>query len=336
MFRVLDQGDGQQDLSMVADSGWSKYGPRLLYQYITSFLCRMQRLVNESADLDLEAISGDGGLSPYSLNEFHDLLAKEYGSVLTNGDSTQKAVVYHTTPAKRIRNVGWYHVFEYNCHPIATIPDPIQNQMEVAPKSPNSTADRFWCNICSTYADGFSLSIGHVLLGKLILTHFPDVLQNGYISAVKVQELQKKNISNDYTLEFLFPDFRQFAGYVRNCVKKTLKWRFLSQTSGSEKHILLRKKEICSNFQMECTDEGLNADLQDAIQHAINERNLRTLISVGFQGMNSEYILFLHGLHIFFIQQRAVLCRTGMKTQEATAHLRKLWFSEDYVLPDSI
>jgi len=323
----------QVDLCKVADSGWRKYGPGMLYTYITSFLLRMQRLVNESADLDLEAISGDGAHTPYSLNEFHDLLAEEYGSVLTNGDSTQKAVVYHTTPSKRIRHVGWYHVFDYNSHPIASIPDPLQQNVPEVAQRPT---DCFWSVICSTFVDGLQISIGHVLVGKLLLTHFPNVLQTGTITQNEMLQLHKKDISNFHTLEYLFPDYKWLQTFVKNCLVRTLKWKFLLTPSHPEREVILQKKEICSNFQMECIDEGLDPELQQTIQDAINERKLESLISTGSRGMNSDYILFLHGLRISYHEMCAVLCSRGMKGRAATSEIKKRWFSEDYILPDNI
>jgi hypothetical protein len=335
LFRVQD---GQVDLSMVADSGWRKYGPGMLYKYITSFLLQMQRLVNESADSNLEEISGDGGHAPYSINEFHDTLAKEYGRVLTNEDSTQSAVVYHTTPSRRNRNVGWYHVFEYNSHPIATIPDPIQNQPEVE-QSTRAPPDCFWGDICTADVDGERISIAHILIGKLILTHFfPIINQKGKtLSKPDVEQLYQKKIGNNLTLDFLFPDFQRFQTFLKNCFRNNLTWKLLPFQSDtpnleSQQH----RKEICSNFQMECIDEGLDPELEDNIQQAINEKKLPRLISLGSRGMNSDYILFFHGLHIYYTQQCAELCCEGRGGRQATSDLKKLWFNEGYVLPDSI
>jgi hypothetical protein len=335
LFRV--HGDGQVDLSMVADSGWRKYGPGMLYKYITDFLLQMQRLLNESADFDLEEISGDGGHAPYSLNEFHDFLAKEYGRVLTNEDSTQNAVVYHTTVSRRNRNVGWYHVFEYNSHPIATIPDPIQNQPEVE-ESTRAPPDCFWWDICSTHVNGLRISVAHVLVGKLILTHFPKILQDKIsLSPKDIKQLQTKKISNNLTLQYLFPDSRHFHDFVRNCLRSTLKWKLLPFDSNlPDFHELELKKEICSNFQMECSDEGLDQALELNIQEAINERKLPRIISVGSRGMNSDYILFLQSLHLCYKEQCAELCSQGIGSRQASSDIKKQWLNENYEIPDSI
>lgn len=339
LFRVPSQGDVEEDWSTVVDSGWRKYGPRRLYNYITDFLRQMQRLVNESDD---SAPISQGNLdhAPFSLNEFHHFLAQQYGKVLTSGDSTQTPVVYHTTHSKRNRNIGWYHSFEYDSSPMETIPDPSQNQPEVV-QGTKPPPDRFWCDICSTDTDGYHMSIGHILVGKLVLTHFPQLVgRQGSISAREIRELHKTRISNEHTLEYLFPDARRFATFVKNCLSKTLKWRLhpFEPSDASENQKLQHKYEVCSKFQIECTPGGLDPELAGAIQSALNERKLKNILSVGWQGVNTECIFFLHGLHIFYQQECAGLCERneGMSSQKAASELQKLWGSENYVLNDSI
>jgi hypothetical protein len=138
-------------------------------------------------------------------------------------------------------------------------------------------------------------------------------------------------------LDFLFPDFQRFQIFVRNCLRNTLKWYLHPFQYGiPDYESQVRRIEICSNFQMECIDEGLDPVLEENIHFAINEKKLPRLISLGSRGMNSDYILFFHGLHIYYTQQCAELCCEGRSGRKATSDLKKLWFNEGYVLPDSI
>jgi hypothetical protein len=330
----------------VKDAAWKNYVPGLSYEYIvTSFLLPMEKLFNKTPNLDLEGIiSGDRGHVPYSLEEFHDLFAEQYEMVLTNGDSTQKAVVFHTTTSKRNRNVGWYHVYEYNRHPIADIPDPIQDPQHNAQVRRNQKPDCFWTGICTPLVDYFSMSIGHILVGKLVLKHFPNVLGSSYASLLKDEEIRMlhgKQISNSYTLEYLFPDYKQFRTFVRNCLKKTLKWHLFPFTTTSDVQDSFRLKcmhVICSQLQLECFEGGLDLTLVETIEASIVGRKLGNLLLVGCTAMNSNYILFLKGLHTFYLQWCAELCglNPGWSTQAATKELRKQWFDKAYLLPESL
>jgi hypothetical protein len=130
LLRVIPN-EIRQEFASLGDAGWRLYEPGLFYEHIlNTFLLPMRRLVVESNELDLEAITGTRGYEPYSTEEFHDLFAEAYEHVLTNGDPSKNAVVFHTTRSKRIRkdNIGWYHPFKYNRHGIGNIPDIIQNE----------------------------------------------------------------------------------------------------------------------------------------------------------------------------------------------------------------
>jgi len=316
------------------DRGWRNYGPAMLYKYMTSFLLRMQSFINESADSDSR--SSDIGDAPYSLNEFHRLFAEEYGSVITDGDVTQKAVVYHTTPSKRTRNVGWYHVFEYNSNPIDTRPDPEQNSPALAR---STTRDDFWCGICTAVGDSVSICIGHVLVGKLVLTHFPDILGSSKLLGIEnIRSLHGMKISKEHKMEVLFPDFDRFKDFVKNCLKKTLKWNkhpFAIGFSDAARQKLLCQYELCSNFEIENSDGSLDPALQQSIATALSQRNLESILSTGLRGMNSDYIDFLLELRVYYDQQYLALCANdeNLSSQKATILLRNNWMKADFFLP---
>jgi hypothetical protein len=120
-------------------------------------------------------------------------------------------------------------------------------------------------------------------------------------------------------------------------LRSTLKWKLLPFDSNlPDFHELELKKEICSNFQMECSDEGLDQALELNIQEAINERKLPRIISLGSRGMNSDYILFLQSLHLCYKEQCAELCSQGISGRQASSDIKKQWLNENYEIPDSI
>jgi hypothetical protein len=120
-------------------------------------------------------------------------------------------------------------------------------------------------------------------------------------------------------------------------LRSTLKWKLLPFDSNlPDFHELELKKEICSNFQMECSDEGLDQALELNIQEAINERKLPRIISLGSRGMNSDYILFLQSLHLCYKEQCAELCSQGIGSRQASSDIKKQWLNENYEIPDSI
>ena len=87
---------------------------------------------------------------------------------------------------------------------------------------------------------------------------------------------------------------------------------------------------------MECSDEGLDQALELNIEEAINERKLPRLISLGLQGMNSEYILFLQSLYLYYKEKCAELCSQGIGSRQVSSDLKNLWLNDNYEIPDSI
>jgi hypothetical protein len=359
LFRVLPNVT-RHDLGTLNDAGWRKYVPGLGYDHIiSSFLLPMHRLVVESTDLDLQAISGNRGFAPYSVEEFHDIFAEQFERVLTNGNESQRALVFHTTPSYRTRNVGWYHPFGYHRHTIANIPDPLQNAALAT--DANTYADCFWTGLCKVTVivtlaapdNGVpqanrndhvvNMSIGHILVGKMILKHFGSLLgtRGVILSRKDVKKMHVMKISTNHTLKDLWPDYQRFYNFVRNCMRSNLKWDLHPFTSGSlneNQRIQQRCKfQLCSDYKIQGVEEGLSEQLGESINMAITDRKLDPILEVGAKGMNSQYVNFLLGLRDLYDERCAELCGVGGRScQRVTSDLCSLWRNGVNILPESM
>lgn len=236
--RVQSLSATVQSMANNRDGGWKTYVPRLLYEHIVSdFIQPMQRHLENATNVNMESIRSNRGKEPYSLEEFHDIIAHEYDYVLTSANPSEKAIVYHTTPSNRNRNVGWYHVYEYHMLTVETIPDPVANEAHQEQRTA-TYRDYFWTGLCSL--DLFSndvsvrISVGHLLVGKLVLTMFPsgDGPLKSSLSVPERRQLYSAQISEDHTMSDLWPNFDQFVNFVKNCLQKTLKWKLHPFTPG--------------------------------------------------------------------------------------------------------
>jgi hypothetical protein len=338
-----------QSMSPIRDAGWKTYVPRLLYEHIvTTLILPMQRLLENATDVDIQSITGVRGYGPYTLEEFHDIIALQYQCMLTNGDTSQKAIVYHTTLSNRNRNVGWYHIYEYNMHPIEVVPDPIQNEGNGEQRS---FGDYFWSGIC--YHDDMvnipgrelpacvRLSIGHILVGKLVLTHYGHHLgrMESRLTVEEVTFLHGHRISEHHTMKDLWPDSKQFSDFVKNCMKNTLKWEKypftnVSGLSGKQRSELIAKHEVCHRYKVHGIDQGIDDQLKESITAAMMEKKFLPLLDLASKGMNSEIAFFLMATHDFLNEQCVQLCNEAMSSQKVASDLRKLWCGQNYILSD--
>lgn len=361
LFRVLAD-KSWQPMGTLTDAGWRSYVPCWVYEYIVkSFLLPMSRLFQESDNEVLLSQRNPRGHLPFSLDEFHDIIAEEYVKFLNNGDMTKRAIVYHTTPSKRNRNVGWYHKFEYSSHPIPIIPDPQQQNQESA-QTNKKQPDYFWPGLCKIVvsvpvpaptgvagvevAQGninvyLTMSVGHILIGKMVVTHFPNVL--GTMKAMlghgnDLKRLYDMKITNDHSVADLWPKYDHFVHYVKNCMKKTLKWElypFTSDSLSQEARLqLLAKYEVCRRYKVEGNQDVIEQQLLDEIRNAMTARKLIPLLTLGSQVMNCDLALFLIAIREYNDQKCAQLCTITNSSQKVTSSIRKEWTKHDGVIPE--
>lgn len=330
--------------------------PGLAYQHIvTTFVVPMTKRVEESRHLDVGAILGPRGFPPWSLEEFHDVIGFQYDSFLKNGDPNPslKAVVYHTTVSSRNRRPGWYHVFEYNAHTIFDIPTLVENaDTQTELKKP---ADYFWPGLCkirvtvplSSPPDVASLgarvrdidiSIGHLLIGKMILTYYQSLLGTPKVilSPNELKTLHGKKISTHHSLHDLWPDFIQFSNFVKNCMKNTFKWQEhpFDRLKEEERMVLEFKYQMCVSYQIEGISSGFNDQLKQQMNQEISSRMLNPILVVGGQGLNSQYVDFLLELRVFYEKEISQNCNERCSSQKVTSILKKRLSKEGELLPE--
>ena len=341
-------------------SGWLTYVPRLVYEYIiTSFLLPMQNYLREAPDdLDLDSISSqDGGHAPYSLKEFQKCFAEEYSYLLTNGDPSKRAVVFHTTSTRRRKRVflGWFHVFDPNVHAIPIVSDLVHvvDQVTQSRRYPN----HFWPVICnatfpvtvtvpmngdtttvpmngdSTRDVLLEMSIGHIIVGKMLLIAHgekkktkndqKDVLgTKASFDVSLVTTMHGMVICNRVKMKDLWPDLNKFKEYVKNCWKKTLNWQSHpfegDGLSEDERWKLLARYQICDNYQIEMFDGGLEDALKDSISLAMEGRHFMTILQVLTRGLNYDLSYVLMSLQNHYDLECQRLCNSP--TEKITSH----------------
>jgi hypothetical protein len=353
LFRYLPAVKKQDDLHSLKDHGWRTYVPGLAYQYIvTTFVVPMRKRVEESPNLDVGSILGTNGFPPWSLEEFHDVIGSQYEFFLKNGDPNPalKAVVYHTTVSSRNRRPGWYHVFEYNAHTIADIPNMVENaDTQTELKKP---ADYFWPGLCKfrvtvplsdaawAGASGrdLDISIGHILIGKMILTYYESLLGTPKVilSPNELKTLHVKKISTNHSLLDLWPDFIQFSNFVRNCMKNTFKWQVhpFDGLKEEERIVLDFKYQMCVSYQIEGISGVVNDQLKQEMNQAISNRMLTPILVVGGQGMNSQYVKFLLELRVLYDKEISEKCNERCSSQKVTSILKKRLSKKGELLPE--
>lgn len=332
LFGVLKL-NGEPISPSLAKSGWLTYAPRLIYEFIVVALAQMEEGVR---DLQLdEGVNVDGimcpllRLFPYSLEEFNAVFADEYCNVLTNGDPSKRAIVFHTTPTRRRRSnfLGWYHLFDPKLRSIPVGPDPVQIAEQATPKHPN----KFWPVIClvsmdvsvvladhSTRDVRVEMSVGHIIVGKMMLVAHDEMKKtNNYqknisgpkstLDAALVRTMHGLTISNGVKMNDLWPDFRKFREYVKNCWNKTLNlpsYPFSGDGFKEDDRLkFLARYLLCKNYQIETIDDGLDDSLKDSIMSALEGRDLDTILQNSMKGLNFHMASFLLSMqHEYYLE----------------------------------
>jgi hypothetical protein len=300
----------------------------------------MGQLAIQSPDLMTDEVLGDGPYGPWTIEEFHGAFGFQYDLFLTNNLLGLRPVVYHTTVSNRNRNPGWYWEFKYNKRSIEEIAEPVATQDTSAEvKQP---ADYFWATLCEVKItdeerNSVSISIGHILVGKMILTHFKDLLgtNNVVLSPILMKQLYEKKISENHTLMDLWPDFDKFTNFVRSAMRKTFQWK--SHPFSAMNKILqtkfLQKHQICHLYQIEGIGQGVDDELEEQIDLVLKERKLMPILKVGALAMNSQYVDFLFELRELYDREIALKCNEQTGSQKVASALRKELCKAGVVLP---
>lgn len=78
--------------------GWKNDVPRHVYAHIVeSFLFVMQAEIEATPNYNAQQYTGPAGYAPFSVEEFNDIIAASYVHFVTNGEESEKPIVFHTT-----------------------------------------------------------------------------------------------------------------------------------------------------------------------------------------------------------------------------------------------
>jgi hypothetical protein len=94
----------------------------------------------------------------------------------------------------------------------------------------------------------------------------------------------------------LFPDYKSFQEFVKNCEKKVLqlrKYPYDDCINEDDRLKNLKKVQLCQNFQLGGVDDGVDEELKENITLTLRQGKLLPILSVGVSGMNEEYIEFM-------------------------------------------
>jgi hypothetical protein len=211
---------GVSDLLPKDDAkGWKNDVPRHVYAYIVeSFLFVIQDIIGQDTYSNQEEYLGESGYAPFSVDEFNDIIAQSYVVFVTNDVQGEEPIVFHTTEKKRNRNLGWYHVFEYNGTEVPSVP--IANMGDEATERIDHRIcpDNFWADVCKPLDSqgGCRISLRVMLVGHLLVTRYPKVFTGGTISKTDAKEIHQIQITPDHKVSDLFGDLVRFQENVRN------------------------------------------------------------------------------------------------------------------------
>jgi hypothetical protein len=308
--------------------GWLNDVPMHLYGFIVeSFLYVMQGVIGASLNYNAAEFTGEDGYAPFSVAEFNDIIGSTYTEFVTNGDSREKPIVFHTTQSNRNRNIGWYHVFVYNSREVPTIPLPSHGpsharRIAAGPNIGRSFRDDFWSGLCRAHhiPGGFQISLKAVLVGHLLVTNYLGMLGGGAnfrLTADMIKDLYNKEITPDHHLKDLVGDWTPFLQFVKNLLKAkaTLNFRDYPEYIGMQdrrKNDYLEKVRVCQQFQLDGgSGDGVDGELEESISSVIRSGKLVDILNVGIEGMNAEYVRFLINLQ----ERYAVLCEQAWELE---------------------
>lgn len=331
--------------------GWKNDVPRHVYVYIVdSFLFQIQEIIeSQGANYNAQDYMGDSGYSPFSVDEFNDIIAVTYVEFVTNGSGVgEEPIVYHTTERMRNRYLGWYHVFEYNGTEIMSVPIPNSQEGETEKIDKRFCSDNFWSDVCKPLEKeaGCYISLRVMVVGHLLVTKYSaDLTEKGRPSDRAVKEIHQTQITPDHKVCDIFGDWKRFRENVRNMFRNDT-INFLNYPSYSQicdqrkKEQHRRKVQLFEDFQLEGVNgDGVDQSLEDEISVAIRNGKLSDIILLGLRGMNSAYVSYLIQCHKEFGNRVERASRLEAQTESETttyrskaAKLAKEWCDPEFTL----
>jgi hypothetical protein len=321
--------------------GWMNDVPLHVYEHIVkSFLFIMQDLIASSPNFNAAEFTGEDGYAPFSVAELNDAIGQVYVDFVTNGVTSEKALVWHTTPSSRNRHLGHYHVYQFNRSEVPSIPIPnvpTNARLEAAgSKKGRSFPDSFWSALCSTKEiPGLScvMTLKSILVGHLLVTNYPGLVgdPNFQLQAPMVKDLYEMNITADHKLKDIGGTWKKFLEFLKNLrkpPKPPLNFQDYPEYIGMtarEKEACLEKVRLCQDFQLEGeSGDGVDDVLEERISRVIRSGKLLDIVRVGVSGMNAEYVTFLVNLQ----ERYEVLCQEAwdvekMKTPCVSSYIQE-------------
>jgi hypothetical protein len=351
-----------------SDSGWKSDIPAILYQHIVGTLLNdMQKRLSNDPNLNVEEITGESGHSPFSIEEWHDVIGEVYVEFVTNGDPNEQAIVYRTTATKRNRYLGQYCTFNHHPNPILTVPVHNRRAPVVSPeddKKGRTNPSRFWSSLCVvkhrfSMSDGtvkqFNISLSAVLVGSLLLKLEPKLFCDGStpnddgtvntkvlvtVSAEHIKTIYGSQITPEHRVSDLFPNFNHFKDFVKNTEKNV--WKFKQSPFGGMKEVekiqQMERVSVCLNLKIDPNSDVITAEIDATTKRVIQERKLLPILHQGLLAMNSRYVHFLMSLRIMYDLAILGNCKeegegsTTMTHRKASEEVATLWRQHDFVL----
>jgi hypothetical protein len=351
-----------------SESGWRNDIPALLYQHIVATLLNvMQKRISDEPGFNVEEITGESGHSPFSIEEWHDVIGEVYVKFVTNGDPNEQAIVYRTTATKRNRYLGQYCTFNHHPNPILTVPVHNRRAPVVSPeddKKGRTNPSRFWSSLCVvkhrfSMSDGtvkqFNISLSAVLVGSLLLKLEPKLFCDGStpnddgtvntkvsvtVSAEHIKTIYGSQITPEHRVSDLFPNFNHFKDFVKNTEKNV--WKFKQSPFGGMKEVekiqQMERVSVCLNFKIDPNSDVITAEIDATTKRVIQERKLLPILHQGLLAMNSRYVHFLMSLRVMYDLAILGNCKeegegsTTMTHRKASEEVATLWRQHDFVL----
>jgi hypothetical protein len=307
----------------------------MLYQHICVQLLGAMR---ERHDY----VRGDGIHEAFSINEWNDAVGKAYVPFFTDGDESERAIVYHTTRLKRNRCIGVYFIYEYHPNQLPSIPLPLADVAMVSTQvDRRSCPDVFWSALCQVQCASptFKINLRTVLVGSLLLKLEPQLLAPGIatLSQPLKMRLHRMQITVDRTLSDLVPNYNT----LHDCVKNSKKiWLFerhpFTNFQANHKKKQMKILQLCQCFKIEGEEEGVGDPLDAMISHVIRQGKLLPILDIGLKGMNGEYVEFLLKLQSHYeiaVQEKCQEQGSNFSPRKVAQSLANEWRKHDFALP---